>query len=293
MATVRNSLSMKLKGRAGAYSFYSSKGRQIARVAQNSSNYGESARRSLAQQSRRVKWANLVNFWKGARVFLKGSFTSKRANETDYNAFMRMNLASSTVALKREEAAKGLFVPAYFKVSDGILPPITGSWGKTGDDDIFLTTLQDGGSMITEQTTIKEFTESLLGANAQLKEGMQLTLIMAMYNDDGDKSTSEVMASELTLSKSDTRTIGEVWKLGSFGRDNNGYLGITGLSEDSWGAWILSDSTTGTLRVSSETMVPGDSGPFVEHSSDDYLMQAMESYGLDPDIFLASGDYNP
>lgn len=293
MATVRNSLSMKLKGRAGAYSFYSSKGRQIARVAQNSSNYGESARRSLAQQTRRVKWANLVNFFRKSKVCLKGAFTTKRANETDYNAFMRKNLPVARVALTKDEAALGIFMPDEFQISEGEFASITNDWGTAGSSSAFESRLSLASSQQIEQFTVKQLTNALLADNSNLKEGMQLTFIYAFYDEGQSPAISLVQFEELTLSKTDSRTLADVWKVGSLTVSDGANLAVRGLSDDGFCAWILSDSTSGQLKVSTEYLTPGDTGPANDHSTDAYVMAAAESYGLDPDIFLASGDYNP
>lgn len=293
MAQVRNSLSMKLKGRAGAYSFYSSKGRQIARVAQNSSNYGESARRSLAQQTRRVKWANLVNFFRKSKVCLKGAFTTKRANETDYNAFMRKNLPAARVALTKDEAALGIFIPDTFQISEGEFASISSGWEAAGSLAAFESSLTIPSSEQIEQFTIKQLTNALLTDNSNLKEGMQLTFIYAFFDEGSTPNVSLVQFAELTLSTTDSRTLAEVWKVGTLTTSDGGNLAVKGLSDDGFCAWILSDSTTGQLRVSTEYLVAGDLGPANGHSAEAYVMAAAESYGLDPDVFLASGDYQP
>lgn len=284
---------MKLKGRAGAYSFYSSKGRQIARVAQNSSNYGESARRSLAQQTRRVKWANLVNFFRKSKVCLKGAFTTKRANETDYNAFMRKNLPTARVALTKDQAALGMFVPDHIQVSEGEFASISDGWKSISSKDFFQTRFDVDGLQIDEDTTVKELSVSLLAVNPELKEGMQLTLLTAFLDEGTTPAISQVQYAELTISETDNRKLTNVWALGTLTSEGEYKLGMTGLSKDTWAAWILSDSTSGQLKVSTEYLMPGDEDQPVDYSFDEVVLAAAESYGLDPDIFLASGDYQP
>lgn len=161
---------MKLKGRAGAYSFYSSKGRQVARVAQNATNYGESARRSLKQMLRRVRWSNLVNAWKDLSPYLQGSFETKKANETDYNAFMSKNIINARVALTKDQAAVGFYVMDAFKVSEGSLQTITNTYV---DDD--LVSRIRLANAISEATTIAELTADILANNSFITEGMQIT----------------------------------------------------------------------------------------------------------------------
>lgn len=280
-----------MKGRAGSFSFYSSKGRQVARVAQNSSNYGESARRSEAQQKRRVKWANLVNMYKLMAGTLHGAFETKRPNETDYNAFMRKNIPVGTVALTKEQAALGCCVPQAFLLSEGSLfspsasfneEPETGAWefGIVMDED-----------MEWDGETVKRFTESVLDNNSWAKEGMQISIIAVSCSDDADAPRSLVERYELTLSTKDTRLVKDVFGALYYRTSRNGWLTSFSLSGDSYVAIIISDSTSGKLKVSTSSLNPGDKGPENEFSTDVQVRAAMESYGLDPARFLDSGDY--
>lgn len=293
MAEVRNNLSMKLKGRAGAYTFYSSKGRQIARVAQNSSNYGDSARRSLSQQTRRVKWANLVNFYKKSKVALRGAFTTKRANETDYNAFMRKNLPQARVALTKDEAAQGIFIPDSFQISEGEFQTITEAWTKKASADVFASKLLVDTEEEPMGLTVALISRFLVNLNSQLREGMQVTFFNAFAGDVSQSPDCYVQFQELTIDLNDRRSISNVWKVGTLTFDTQGRLAVSGLSEDSWCCWILSDSTSGKLLVSTEFLLPGDESAVEEHSSEAAVLAAAESYGLDPEVFLASGDYQP
>lgn len=283
---------MKLKGRAGAYTFYSSKGRQIARVSQNSTNYGESARRSLAQQTRRVKWSNLVNFWKLSSGVLSGSFETKRANETDYNAFMRKNLASATVALTKDMAARGCCVPTAFLISEGSIPQPTVTWGTGSDATTVKTSLVATVSEVGELDTVADLTEALLSQDNGLKEGFQISLILVGVADSANGPTGDFFTAEVTLDRNDTRNLAVIFKGITVAVDSTYHLVFQDCDGSIGAAVILSDSTSGKLRVSSASIVMTEETVVTKYSSDTAVAAAIESYGLDPERFLDSGDYH-
>ena len=274
-----------MKGRAGAYSFYSSKGRQVVRVAQNSTNYGESARRSEAQQARRVKWANLVNFYKLSASWMRGAFESKNSNETDYNAFMRKNLAAARVALTKEEAAVGACILDTFIISEGSLPSLY----VDNDAGVIFTNIVMTTAP-TASTTVAEFTNDVLTSNPSLSEGMQISLLDYAMVFGGGAPRTYMHKQELTLSKTNTAYVSQYWPTVTFALNSSNQLQINlHVAEESYLAIILSDSTTGRLRVSSETLHWGDEETAEEYSSEEQLQKAMASYGVDESYFLQSG----
>lgn len=285
MGLIRNNLSLRMKGRAGAYSFYSSKGRQVVRVSQNSTNYGESARRSPAQQNRRVRWANLVNFYKACQSFMKGAFESKKANETDYNAFMRKNLPLARIFLEKEEAAVSACVVDMYFVSEGSLPTVTKEV-----DGVELVTAFAATGTITSNTLVSDFTDMLLANNNWLSEGMQISLIYANQRVIGGVPRVAVQKMEMTLSRSDTHTLGAYFPGIDYNVNDESFLSIEhGAGSGAGVTMILSDSTSGRIKVSTEHIWPLDNSLIAEYSSQGQLDQAMESYGVDPTYFLESG----
>lgn len=282
---------MKLKGRAGAYTFYSSKGRQIARVSQNSTNYGDSARRSLAQQTRRVKWSNLVNFWKLTSGVLKGSFESKRANETDYNAFMRKNLGQATIAFTKEMAARSCCLPEEFVISEGSLPEVTAAWGSTSEPTSLFTSLMFQTAESKQIQTVAELSAGLILQNPEIKAGFQITLILVGIALHPWGPTSELVAAEVTLDTEDTRDLAEVFNGFEIWADESGRIKFFDLDGYSAGAVILSDSTRGKLRVSTASLALTNTTEQQKYSTEAAVAAAIESYGLDPERFLDSGDY--
>lgn len=290
MALVRNGLSMKMKGRAGSFSFYSSKGRQVVRVAQNSTNYGESARRSEAQQVRRVKWANLVNFYKLMGQTLHGAFETKRANETDYNAFMRKNLPIATVALTKDMAAMGCVVAQKFVVSEGSLPSLKFRTKEIDEGEFFTCNIRMSASFTTQGKTVAAVTEEWLAKNSWLKVGMQVSLLLFMPSEDQETPRLTFERHEVTLSTEDTRDFSAVFGGVMIYSDENANVYFPEITIDTYGVMILSDSTSGQIKVSSETIVEGDDTNEIHNSTDEAVAKAMQSYGVDPTKFLESGD---
>lgn len=290
MALVRNNLSLRMKGRAGSFSFYSSKGRQVARVAQNSSNYGESARRSEAQQKRRVKWANLVNFYKLMGGTLHGAYETKRTNETDYNAFMRKNIPTGTVALTKEQAALGCCACQSFRISEGSILSSGLKYENNGGDMMYTTRIVLGDQISFTELPISTFSSAVIANNSDLEEGMQISIITINTEDTADGPRSTMGRYELTLSTEDSRMLSAVFPFTMVKTDDNNRLAFLDFNEDNFWAVIISDSTSGSLRVSSESLVPGDTSVAATYSTEEAVAKAMESYGVDAARFLDSGD---
>lgn len=291
MALVRNNLSMRMKGRAGSFSFYSSKGRQVVRVAQNSTNYGESARRSEAQQVRRVKWANLVNFYKLTIGTLHGAFETKRSNETDYNAFMRKNLPVATVALTKDQASVGCCAVQAFYLSEGSLPTITPEHGTHGSvTGYFLGFKAEPNSDMTGYH-VSDFAQEIIECNSWAKAGMQISVITVSVTIKEEGPRSNFYRHEVTLDLEDQRDLASVWGIVGLKADANGDLYTEDLDTSEWQAVILSDSTSGQLKVSTSRLVPGDTSAEEEFSNAGWVAEAMDSYGVDVSRFLDSGDF--
>lgn len=108
----------RAKGKVGSVVFSVLKGQQITR-AHNANN----ASRTHAQVSQRVSLAACVYFYKFCILnFFKFAFNDKKATESDYNAFVRSNIASTPVYLTKEQAAQYFPVIAPYQMSQGKLP---------------------------------------------------------------------------------------------------------------------------------------------------------------------------
>lgn len=285
MGLIRNNLSLRMKGRAGAYSFYSSKGRQVVRVSQNSSNYGESARRSIAQQRRRVMWANLVNFYKGSASWIRGAFETKKSNETDYNAFMRKNLPMARIPLTKDEAAVGSCVVDGYMISEGTLDSKFSSW----DGSTFTTKIKISKAF-SATDLVSDLSSDIFANNPDMHEGMQLSFIEFRQSVTGGYPKMAVYKFEITLSASDTRPLGSFIPNVVISKKSDGSMQVEPVFKNgSAAAMIVSESVNGRIRVSTENVHIVSDTIIRQYTNQEQLDEAMESYGVDPAYFLESG----
>lgn len=294
MAIIRNTAAMRLRGKVGNTSYYVQGRRQVARVGQNSSNYGEDARRSYKQQVNRVKWANLVNFYKASKDWMHGAFEFKKPTQSDYNRFMQLNKAFSEIALPKAYAESGAAVPYYYRVSEGSLRPVIINVEEENRWTDIVTTVNP---TVLQTGTIGDLSKDLIQNNDFLKSGMQLTLVIynAAYNSLG-VPVLNCSACEMTLDTESTKSCASnafAARINVTSTEATKYVGLNKVGIDSWIAVILSDSTEGTLKVSSASLTPGDLTLPDKFTNEETLQEAIESYGVDSARFLDSGDMPP
>ena len=166
MAVIRNTASMMLKGKVGATTYYVAETRQLARQAMNNSNYGESASRTDAQQNRRVRWSNLVNFYSGNKAWMPKAYENLKPGVSIFNRFMQLNINGSDVALTRSEAQSKIWAPASYRVSQGSLQPLVGAFNS----EMPGITLNAVPTM-TADTTVAQFSQDVISDNPQFQQG--------------------------------------------------------------------------------------------------------------------------
>lgn len=287
MAKVRVISNPYRVGRVGSDSFYIVKGVQVVRPSRNVTNYGETARRSEAQQERRVKWSNLVSFYKVSKLFMNRAFETKAANQSDYNKFMSVNLARTQVSLTKELANQGACVVEPLRVSLGTLTSLQLAAGGPG--------LRLGlgyGYPLAMTDTVATFSEGLIDSNNFIIEGMQLSLISYSQTMVDEVPRVEMVARELTISLSDTRTLAEVLPGIELVVDNSILFQVREQNFNGGMVAILSYSADGKgIRVSTQDIIMvGSQNIYNEFTSADNAAGARESYGEDGTFFLESGD---
>ena len=57
--------------------------------------------RSASQQSQRTKWGNLIRLYSGISPLLDLAFENKAARVSDYNMFIKLNVASAVMPAKK------------------------------------------------------------------------------------------------------------------------------------------------------------------------------------------------
>lgn len=289
MGIIRNAANRKIRGRIGDTTYYVSMDRQIARQALNSSNYGETARRTEAQQSRRVLWSNLVSFYKLSKSWMFKAFENKKNGQSDYNRFMQLNLANAKIYFTKEAVAASSVVIDEFTISQGSLRQVNiVKAGQTWRTDIYL-----GDLTIGDTTTIGEFTTAVLAANNWAREGMQISFVSYQQQRDFlGYPTAICTAYELTLTMDDTRLVRDFLPDFCSQRSALGTLGTSDNISIGGFAYIISQTIGGKTLVSTQQLIVNNSGIVTEYSSDRMRELAIYSYGLDEERFLDSGS-NP
>lgn len=286
--------SMYLRGakqRLGGAVLYSSAGRTIAReLASSVANP-----RTPSQMGQRVKWANLVQFYKANKGWMKKAFESKKATQSDYNKFMQMNIATSRVYLPKPEAASGACVVDAFKVTDGSLPPVDISETEGG---WFANLYAPDNFQIVEETTIAEFSAALLTKNPTLRAGDQLSFIrVTQVTDQLGTPRIQVRAYEMVLNANNPALFADYWpeELVGVVTFDDGITRLSIANNNNSGAFaiVVSRTAAGKTAVSPATLTLVNMDDMLRsYSSATQLEVAAASYGVGEDVFLDSDNAN-
>lgn len=248
--------------------------------------------RTVAQMDQRVKWANLVAFYKANKGWMNAhAFESKKATQSDYNKFMSINLANNPVYLDKTQASDGTVIAAPYIISQGSLSPVQ-LQATDGVTTLKLT------QPITNETTVAAFSTDLLANNPSWQEGDQLSLIVnAGYNTD-DIPMIQVAALELIIDTNDTSLLSANNLGGLLDKTNEDKLKFDLDVTDFVGSYdcvavagVHSRTVSGKTSVSTETLsLDSEAQTLVaQYSGSDVKRRARNSYGLNRQYFLDAG----
>ena len=287
MAVTRNNLSMKMNGKVGAYSFYTSTGgRQVARIANNSSNYGETAKRTVAMQTRRSRWGNLVSFYSANKDLMARAYERKGANLSDYNRFMQLNIPLASVSLVKDDFMRGMAILQEYVIADGSLPEIgVAEIEETGM--VFNLLSKIDGEFA--DNTIGQISVDLLDNNPQLQEGDQLTFI-SYTNAGTTPSTIRIYRHlcEMTIDPKSAISFGTL-KYANIIAGNGNKVVIAGQGDVFGQAIIHSRSVGGSLLVSRAKITLNSDTLVRQFSAPEAVKKAIDSYGVDSEKLLEPG----
>lgn len=275
-------------GRNGANTYYVTKGTQIVRPSRNNSNYGEGASRTPAQQARRIVWSNPVNFFKISAFWMKKAFEFKEANQSDYNKFMSLNIGRSICAFTKSEAQSSACIAEGFYVSQGSLPPVAHTKGA----DVILSSISISPDLDLA-VPVAQLTADILDKNPGLDSSYQISLIVYQQSTTMEGVPNlHCYAYELSLNDTRTDVYGTDIFPSSLISNEAGALAIKLTGYTGGACFVLSTSgTRGRLRVSSQELITNNAYLIGLYSGADQYTKAAESYGIDPSVFLASGEY--
>lgn len=291
MAVIRNTASAYANGRIGNTTYYVSNGQQIARQAQNNSNYGAGASRSDAQQLRRVRWANLVNAYKAMSSWMPKAYESKKSNQSDYNKFMQLNINTSQVALTKDMAANGCAVWESWQVSQGSLVPINlipDSLAIGVASDIKLS------AAISADTTIAALSSDIIANNPAFRDGDNIAQII-FYTDLDPRGYpySTCRYYEFTLNTTNTALLSTLpvsAVMASSVLQGQHLLaakqGEIAVDSAEGFVWIHTRKVEGKLMVSSQSIFIQNDAFISQFSTQAAIDAAIASYGVVQDVPL-------
>lgn len=290
MAKVKSGGIRNLIGRVGGNVYYMNKGQNIARELAPAISNPQTA----AQQEQRMRWANLVSFYRVNLPWMKrGAFESKKQTWSDYNAFVSANSKVSPVYLTKGEAEQGAAVVAPYVVTKGSLPSVAVVSDETNEQ--FVSDLYVGDLVISGTTTAAELSAALRANNNNLQEGDQVSFILN-FQGTTTEGVPYITARyyEFIIDSSDSRTLAALGLDGVIVADTWNEMQCLCLVNEgnvAGGAIIISRTTSGNIKVSTQNIVLNAAAItyLASYTSDAALQRASRSYGENEANFLAAG----
>lgn len=247
--------------------------------------------RTIDQMSQRVKWANLVNFYRANKSWMKFAFETKPTNRTDYNQFMSLNVANSRIYLPKDVANQGGCVVDSYVMTQGSLASIE----ITKGEGVFYSNLFIPEELdIVATTTVADVSKALIQSNPALREGDQISFIRLTQQTSANTGVPFVVVRkyEVILNTSDLRFFSQFMPTSYITSDMNGDNNCIAVN-DSGNAGgfllILSRTTGGKTYVSTQSVIVANNAATIEaYSSSNALQAAIDSYGESTEPFLTS-----
>ena len=249
--------------------------------------------RTASQQTQRVKWANLVNFYRVNRSWMKYAYESKKPTQSEYNKLMSLNVTNSPIYLTKQAAASGACVVAPYIMTQGSLPSIQITNSPAGLlSNIFL----PDGFAPTQTSTIGEVTNALLEANPALQAGDQLSFIrfIQLVNETTGYPYVIVRKYEVLLLRNSVDIWNNYVPWEFFGVQK--YEGANVISVNNGGEvggilCVLSRTISGKTYVSTQSIVlTNNEAIYDQYSGQAALDAAILSYGSEEDAFLSTDE---
>lgn len=181
------------RGKVGSLVFARLKGQQITRAYNPSPN----DRKTNKQMTQRVKLPALVAFYQQNKSFFPFSFTSKKATQSDYNAFVSANLKLADVPYyDKGLIAKGYPVVGPYLGTDGAVSEVACSFGylQNGAGEGGINTAVGVKTSIIMPSdftfgkfpmlgtfAISEFSQAVIAQNPDIQNGDMLTFYLVAW----------------------------------------------------------------------------------------------------------------
>ena len=291
MSIVHNMWLRGSKKRLGGSVFYQAMGqtrqRELAAEVRNP--------RTQSQMAQRVKWANLVNFYRANASWMKFAYETKKTNQSDYNKFMSLNVANSRIYLPKSIASQGGCVVDAYVMTQGSLASIEilaaqNNW----QTNVYTPGMLEGVTTYT----VGEVSRAILGANPAIREGDQLSFIRFTQQTNSVTGVPYVVVRkyEVLINSNDLRLFFDFMPDGVI--DFGGAVGSEAMVVKNTGnaggfLMCLSRTVGGKTFVSTQSIIVANNSALVEaYSSDAALQAAIDSYGESEEPFLTSTTAN-
>ena len=291
MSIVHNMWLRGSKKRLGGSVFYQAMGqtrqRELAAEVRNP--------RTQSQMAQRVKWANLVNFYRANASWMKFAYETKKTNQSDYNKFMSLNVASSRIYLPKSIASQGGCVVDAYVMTQGSLASIEilaaqNNW----QTNVYTPGMLEGVTTYT----VGEVSRAILGANPAIREGDQLSFIRFTQQTNSVTGVPYVVVREyeVLINSNDLQLFFDFMPDGII--DFGGAVGSEAMVVKNTGnaggfLMCLSRTVGGKTFVSTQSIIVANNSALIEaYSSDAALQAAIDSYGESVDPFLTSTTAN-
>lgn len=252
--------------------------------------------RTQSQMTQRVKWANLVNLYRVNRSWMKYSFETKKDNQSDYNKFMSLNVASSNIYLPKNVAAAGGCVVAGYLITQGSLPSI--EYAFDGTNDRWLSNIYLGPAFLFNNTTVAQLSKAILDNNPAIREGDQLSFIRMtqLTNTESGYPYVVVREYEMLVSLSNTALVGDYLPLDYVDSSEDGTMSqlcINNSGNAGGFLMVISRTIGGKTFVSSQRIIVANNNALISaYSSAAALQAAIDSYGVSDEPFLTTTTAN-
>lgn len=291
MAVLQNMWLRGAKKKLGGTVLYTQGGRTLQReLAPEVKNP-----KTPAQMGQRVKWSNLVAFYRANSGWMTKAFENKKATQSDYNKFMSLNASRSRIYLTKEQAKQGACVVDSYQVSDGTLQPVD-IFPSAQDwvTNIYLT----GLDKLDATTTVAAFSTALLASNAGLRSGDQLSFIRItqLFNNTTSIPYVQVRAYELLINEQGPGLVKDFWPVELIAMSkvqDTTALMVKNNSKQGGFALIVSRTQGGRVLVSPSQVTQVNMAAVIsQYSSSAALQAAIDSYGKGDEVFLDSKGAN-
>lgn len=301
------------RGKVGSLVFTRRKGEQVTRAYNARPNNPKSPKQIL----QRMKiYAPTALYRLFAPMFFKYAFDDQKANETDYNVYMRKNIASSPWVAK-ELASQYAVLPFPARLSDGSLPSVQQFYGEVTMGSATGTQgwgvgFNFGEDSTLDNGTVADFTRNIKRLYPSLVDGDMITFVIVeaegLSVENGSVLYDGVSAPwfkyrQIILSETDDEPLNSIgltmaWTLGSSTSNPNSVVllgdGSQFTSDDTWRgvATILTRKSGENVLSSPSTMQLNDFGLEVYNlmRTAAYAVIASQSYGVSSDIILDPSD---